>query len=57
MITRQVGATAANKKRGMTFAELAAFVAEAQETNVAGDARVHVRVNVRGGIKMVETKP
>lgn len=56
-VTRMVGARASDLKRGMTFAELAAFVAEAQEAGVTGDARIHVRINVRGGIKTVETKP
>lgn len=57
MITRQVGAKAANTKRGMTFAELAAFVAECQEAAVNPDAKVQVRVNISGGIKKIETKP
>lgn len=56
-VTRMVGAKAADLKRGMTFAELASFVAEAREAGVSGDARIHVRVNVRGGIKTMETKP
>lgn len=56
MISRSVKAEAVDAKQGMTLDELAAYVAECQEVDVPGDVRVRVRVNVRGGIKLVETK-
>lgn len=57
MITRMVQADAGDPKAGMTLDELAAYVQEAFRVGVPGDARVHVRVNMRGGIKRVETRP
>lgn len=57
MITRTVQAEASDPKGGMTLAELADFVAEAQRAEVPGGSRVHVRVNMRGGIRRAETKP
>ena len=56
MITRTVQADAADPKTGMTLDELATYVQEALRAEVPGDARIHVRVNMRGGIKRVETK-
>lgn len=55
-ITRAVGAVAEDEKQGMTLDELAAFVQEAMRAEVPGAARVHVRVNMRGGIKKLETR-
>lgn len=57
MITRTVQTDAVDVKLGMTLDELAAYVQEALRAEVPGDARIHVRVNVRGGIKRIETKP
>jgi hypothetical protein len=57
MITRTVQADAVDAKAGMTLDELAAYVQEAHRAEVPGDARIHVRVNVRGGIKRIETRP
>lgn len=57
MITRGVQAEAADVKVGMTLDELAAYVQEALRAEVPGNARIHVRVNVRGGIKRIETRP
>ncbi|MFI7125973.1 hypothetical protein ACIBQ1_09785 [Nonomuraea sp. NPDC050153] len=57
MITRTVKADAADPKLGMTLDELAAYVDEARNAEVPGGAHLHVRVNMRGGIKTVETKP
>lgn len=57
MITRTVKAEAADLKHGMTLDELASYVEEARRAEVPGGAHIHVRVNVRGGIKRVETKP
>jgi len=56
MISRNVKAEAVNVKAGMTLDELAAYVAECQDAEVPGDVRIRVRVNVRGGIKAVETR-
>jgi hypothetical protein len=56
MITRTVQAEAADPKLGMTLDELAAYVQEALRAEVPGDARIHVRVNFKGGIRRVETK-
>lgn len=55
-ITRAVAAVAEDDKTGMTLDELAAFVQEAMRAEVPGDARVHVRVNFKGGIKRLETR-
>lgn len=51
------GATADDEKAGMTLDELAAFVQNALRHDIPGDTRVHVRVNMRGGIRRIETKP
>jgi hypothetical protein len=56
MISRSVKAEAIDPKAGMTLDELAAYIAECQEAEVPGNVRVRVRVNVRGGIKAVETR-
>jgi hypothetical protein len=55
--TRTVKVDAADPKLGMSLDELAAFVDEARQENVPGDTIPKVRVNVRGGIKRLETKP
>lgn len=57
MITRTVQAEAGDPKNGMTLTELAEFVEEARRAEVPGDARIHVRVNFKGGIKRMETRP
>lgn len=57
MITRAVQVEAADPKVGMSLDELATFVEEAQRDGILGDTIVKVRVNFRGGIKRVETKP
>lgn len=56
VITRVVKAEAADPKLGMTLDELAAYVEEARRAEVPGGARLYVRVNLKGGIKRVETK-
>lgn len=56
MISRNVKAEAADAKHGMTLDELAAYVAECQDADVPGTVRIHVRVNMKGGIKAVETR-
>jgi hypothetical protein len=50
------GAVADDQKAGMTLDELAVFVQEAMRHEIPGDTIVRVRVNVRGGIKRLETK-
>lgn len=57
MITRTATAEAEDPKLGMTLDELAAYVEEARRAEVPGEARLHVRVNMKGGIKRVETRP
>lgn len=57
MITRTVKVDAIDAKAGMSLNELAVFVNEARHENIPGDTPIKVRVNVRGGIKRVETKP
>lgn len=54
--TANAGATAEDQKTGMTLDELAAFVQNALRHDIPGDTRLHVRVNMRGGIKRIETK-
>lgn len=56
MITRTVAADAADPKTGMTLDELATYVQEALRAEVPGEARIHVRVNMRGGIKRLESR-
>lgn len=56
MITRSVQADAADPKQGMTLDELAAFVQACHRAEVAGEARVHVRITWSGGIKRAETR-
>lgn len=56
MITRTVQADATDPKAGMTLDELAAYVQEALRADVPGEARIHVRVNMRGGIKRLEAR-
>lgn len=55
--TTTVGAIADDEKTGLTLDELAAFVEDAREHGIAGGTRLHVRVNMRGGIKRIDTKP
>lgn len=55
--TTSGGATAEDEKAGMTLDELAEFVENARRHQIAGGARLHVRVNMRGGIKRIETRP
>jgi hypothetical protein len=57
MITRTVQADASDPKVGLTLDELAAFVEEARRDAIPGGTTIKARVNVRGGIKRVETKP
>ncbi|MGW4958012.1 hypothetical protein ACWEPL_12370 [Nonomuraea sp. NPDC004186] len=57
MITRSVQFDAADPKQGLMLDDLALFVEEARNSDVPGDTVIKVRVNVRGGIKRVETKP
>lgn len=54
--TTSGGATAEDPKQGMTLDELAAFVENARSHSIPGDARLNVRVNMRGGIKRIETR-
>ena len=55
-VTTGAGAVADDQKQGMTLDELAAFVQTAMRAEVPGDTRIHVRVNMRGGIKRLETR-
>ncbi|WP_262495949.1 hypothetical protein [Nonomuraea sp. SYSU D8015] len=41
----------------MTLDELAAFVQNALRHEIPGDTRLYVRVNLKGGIKRIETRP
>jgi hypothetical protein len=56
-ITTSAVASADDQKQGMTLDELAAFVERALRHDIPGDTRLHVRVNVRGGIKRIKTRP
>ncbi|WP_185949282.1 hypothetical protein [Microbispora sp. KK1-11] len=55
-INNRIEATAADEKTGMTLDELAAFVQEAMRAGVPGGAVVRARVNMRAGIKRLETR-
>ncbi|WP_197042473.1 hypothetical protein [Microbispora rosea] len=55
-ISNRIEATAADEKTGMTLDELAAFVQEAMRAGVPGDTVVRARVNMRAGIKRLETR-
>jgi hypothetical protein len=57
MIITSAGANAEDQKQGMTLDELATFVQTALRHEIAGDTRLYVRVNLKGGIKRIETKP
>jgi hypothetical protein len=56
VITRTVQADAVDPKTGMTLDELATYVQEALRADVPGEARIQARVNMRGGIKRLETR-
>jgi hypothetical protein len=56
-VTTSAVASAEDQKQGMTLDELAAFVERALRSDIPGDTRLHARVNMRGGIKRIETKP
>ncbi|SFK92382.1 hypothetical protein SAMN05216275_14151 [Streptosporangium canum] len=56
MIDRTIRATATDPKAGMTLAELAAFVQAALREDAADDVPVKAIVNMRGGIKKLETR-
>ena len=56
MIRRTVRADATDPRAGMTLAELAAFVQAALREDADDNQPVRVRVNIRGGIKQVETR-
>jgi len=53
----QISAEADDPKAGMTLDELAEFVEQARQHDIPGATHLHVRVNMRGGIKRIETKP
>lgn len=47
---------AADLKAGMTLDELASFVQAAMAANLPGDTRIHGAINMRTGIKRLETR-
>ncbi|MER7131229.1 hypothetical protein [Streptosporangium saharense] len=55
-VTRTIHAEAIDPKAGMTLAELAAFVQTALRDDVDNDVPVKAIVNLRGGIKKLETR-
>jgi hypothetical protein len=55
-VTTSAVVSAEDQKQGMTLDELAAFVQNALRHDIPGGTRMHVRVNVRGGIKRIETR-
>lgn len=56
-IARDLKATADDPKTGMTLAELGAFVDQARHDGIPDATVLNARVNMRGGIKKLETKP
>lgn len=56
-VTTSAAADADDQKLGMTLDELAKFVQHALRQEIPGDTRLHVRANLRGGLKRIETKP
>ncbi|WP_156056301.1 hypothetical protein [Streptosporangium roseum] len=55
-LTHTIRAEASDPKAGMTLAELAAFVQAALRDDAADDVPVKAIVNMRGGIKRIETR-
>lgn len=55
-LTHTIRAEAADPKAGMTLLELAAFVQAAMRDDAADDVPLKVVVNLRGGIKKLETR-
>ncbi|MFI7468173.1 hypothetical protein [Nonomuraea sp. NPDC049646] len=55
-VTTSAVAHAGDEKQGMTLDELAVFVERALRYDVPGDTVLRVRVNLRGGIKRIETR-
>lgn len=55
-VTTSAGASAEDEKAGMTLDELAEFVQNALRHDIPGGTRMHVRVNMRGGIRRIETR-
>src|SRR5690606_8961172 len=54
-IAKRIEGSAADQKAGMTLDELAAIVQEAMRAGLPGDTRLRAWVNMRGGIKRLET--
>lgn len=58
MELKSISMEAEDKAQGMTLEELANFVAAAYASIYeAGDTRVKVMINFRGGIKQISTVP
>jgi hypothetical protein len=55
-VTHTIRAEASDAKQGMTLAELAMFVQAALREDAADDVPVKAIVNMRGGIKKLETR-
>ncbi|MEV4179922.1 hypothetical protein AB0J28_00565 [Streptosporangium canum] len=55
-LTHTIRAEASDPKAGMTLAELAAFVQAALRDDAADDVPLRAVVNLRGGIKKLETR-
>ncbi|GAA2990569.1 hypothetical protein GCM10017559_08250 [Streptosporangium longisporum] len=55
-VTHTIRAEASDPKAGMTLAELAAFVQAALREDADDGVPVKALVNIRGGIKKLETR-
>lgn len=55
-VERTVRHEAGDQHHGMTLAELAAFVKEAEQEEIRGDTRVRITLTWRSTIKKIEVK-
>jgi hypothetical protein len=55
-VSTNLKAEAADLKAGMTLDELASFVQAAMTAGLPGGTRIHGAVNIRTGIKRLETR-
>lgn len=53
---RTLKTTAQNKKRGMTLAELSAFVIDAQHMGISGNEKVDVYIGFKANIQRLEVE-